>query len=1070
MNAASTAHREPFRYWAFVSYSHHDRRVARLIVKKLAKRTVPRIFRSTVSDSPATFSSLYLDEQETSVGSVLSGELQTALHSSRKLIVVCSPFAVGSKYVSREIEYFQSIGRSHDILCVIASGVPNASESGRDELECFPHPLRFASDDEGKQISVPEAERPLAAALADESDRDWQNVIEQLEGGLLGLARSEVARLKRSRLLSRLLVVVGVVTTVAAIVGGLLWSFILPHHAYAAEVTRTWGIPGPVFSFSRRESGRRPASWRFERKGAFGRIVRITLVNQEGRCPISAFDDPRVPRIRSATGDTIDIECSTIQPCGYTLTYKPDGSILSETLVDQFGNPIETLAYSASTPKLAIITEASVGCSRTPTQVEFLEIERYASGVLAGRDRKVAFKGGTEKVPRANRSFAFGRAFAYDGMGLVSEETWLDDSGRPHNSRDGFASVIYLRDVSGEVVERQHLDEIGRSSIPTKGSAYILSEPIERGYGETIRFLDDARRQTTNEGGVFGLRYRRNEQGQVTSLETIDETGSIADDGNGIAVRHVSYDAFGFPSEFTAFNSDGRPVMTESIFSANGRDDDKGVGGCFKVSIKYTKYGESRSVKCFGESGQPTLTLAGWHEYIAEHTKTGNVASETFWGVNGEPVVRVDLENADYRSTVHRSIVEWDDFGREVRRRFYRADKTYAINGQGLSGWDYEYDAQGHIAMATFIGTEGDKSASPQHGCVVLRKIHDEVGNNTRTECLDSRAKLSPGKDGVSIVNGKYDRFGRLVGVRFYNTAGKPTTDSNGVYGVSSEYDNRGRVSKRFLRNESGGLMANSDGWIGWRYHYDRAGRWVGIDRLREEGSRIALRECAKTRYDLDQFGRTVVERCLDAKDTPANWPDKQHASIHLTLDSRGNQIRHRYLDMRGRPAMDEVGAHGYSYSFDDRGRVVRLVARNPDWSPVETSEGWAFREFDFNALDLPIEERFFDLRGKPTRDTWVPIIRRQYDSLGRERIRAFFDVNRKPMLHPVSGRAMVHYEYDDMGRLIHESSLGVNGEPINFKGKGWHRVTYSRSPNGGKETQQCFAVGGSVIEPCHTD
>src|SRR5262245_3169018 len=96
----------PFKYWAFLSYSHHDKRVAKRLVAELAVKAVPRSFRDRVAGRLARLAPVFRDERDVPVAPSLEPALAEALDRSARLIVVCSPFAVASSYVAVEIKHF----------------------------------------------------------------------------------------------------------------------------------------------------------------------------------------------------------------------------------------------------------------------------------------------------------------------------------------------------------------------------------------------------------------------------------------------------------------------------------------------------------------------------------------------------------------------------------------------------------------------------------------------------------------------------------------------------------------------------------------------------------------------------------------------------------------------------------------------------------------------------------------------------------------------------------------------------------------------------------------------------
>ena len=137
----------PPKYWAFVSYSHHDSRWGRWLHRALENYRVPRrlVARSSRDGPiPARINPVFIDREELPTSSSLSGNIDAALASSRYLIVICSPHAAVSTWVNEEIIRFKKAGRADRVLCLIVSGEPNASDNPQlGELECFPRALRF---------------------------------------------------------------------------------------------------------------------------------------------------------------------------------------------------------------------------------------------------------------------------------------------------------------------------------------------------------------------------------------------------------------------------------------------------------------------------------------------------------------------------------------------------------------------------------------------------------------------------------------------------------------------------------------------------------------------------------------------------------------------------------------------------------------------------------------------------------------------------------------------------------------------------------------------------------------
>jgi len=213
---------ETDQYWAFISYSHHDKRVARWLKGALAKERIPKPFRGRTKGKKSRLEDLFLDEGSAAASHSLNEELQDALKTSRYLIVICSPFSVNSSHVNEEIAFFKAQGGEKRILCLIASGVPNATDSGNPQLECFPSALRFEVRPDGEITDIPKsiADRPLGADLGHESIAERTQAVRQLKAGILDISGDELASFGRRRFYRNAAAELGLAACVAGFSAG----------------------------------------------------------------------------------------------------------------------------------------------------------------------------------------------------------------------------------------------------------------------------------------------------------------------------------------------------------------------------------------------------------------------------------------------------------------------------------------------------------------------------------------------------------------------------------------------------------------------------------------------------------------------------------------------------------------------------------------------------------------------------------------------------------------------------------------------------------------------------------
>lgn len=192
---AEVAPGQAFRYGAFLSYSHHDKAIARKLQKQLETYRVPRrlVGRETPHGVvPARLLPVFRDRDELHAGSDLKGSVQEALSRSHWLIVVCTPDAARSPWVNREIIEFKKLHGERRVLALIAHGEPFASDKpGCEAQECFPPALRRALTPEGQPEG--EALEPIAADMRKEGDGAHRAML-KLVAGMLGVPFDDLVR------------------------------------------------------------------------------------------------------------------------------------------------------------------------------------------------------------------------------------------------------------------------------------------------------------------------------------------------------------------------------------------------------------------------------------------------------------------------------------------------------------------------------------------------------------------------------------------------------------------------------------------------------------------------------------------------------------------------------------------------------------------------------------------------------------------------------------------------------------------------------------------------------------
>lgn len=197
---------ETWRYRAFVSYSHADKRWGRWLARTLETWRVPRrlVGRETaVGRVPARLAPVFRDRDELPAGAELGEHIHRALEDSAALLVICSPAAARSRWVNDEILAYKRLGREKRILALVVAGDPKAGDGPR---QCFPPALRFRLGPDGALSDEP-AEPAAADARAEADGKSRARL--KLLAGLLGVGYDELAQREHQRHVRRLAVISG---------------------------------------------------------------------------------------------------------------------------------------------------------------------------------------------------------------------------------------------------------------------------------------------------------------------------------------------------------------------------------------------------------------------------------------------------------------------------------------------------------------------------------------------------------------------------------------------------------------------------------------------------------------------------------------------------------------------------------------------------------------------------------------------------------------------------------------------------------------------------------------------
>lgn len=215
-----------YRYRAFVTYSHEDRRWARWLMRRLERYRVPGRLAGTRGEHgeiPATLAPIFRDREELPSGGELSERIEEALRSSEALILIASPAAARSHWVNEEVKAFRKLGRDDRIFAFVIDGDPGVVEG---DGACFPPSFLQVLGEDAEPTGA--LREPLAADARDQGDGRGR-AFGKLVAGLLGISYGELERREIQRRQKRL------VAITAASLAGVVLTASLAIAAYLAR-------------------------------------------------------------------------------------------------------------------------------------------------------------------------------------------------------------------------------------------------------------------------------------------------------------------------------------------------------------------------------------------------------------------------------------------------------------------------------------------------------------------------------------------------------------------------------------------------------------------------------------------------------------------------------------------------------------------------------------------------------------------------------------------------------------------------------------------------------------------
>ena len=857
----------PYIYDAFISYRHveRDQKWASWLIEALERYRIPKALRD--KGYPARLGKIFRDEDETLASADLSDQLKEALEQSRFLIVICSAFTPRFRWVQREIEIFNELGRGDRVLALLTEGEP---------ADAFPTPLLEHYHDtqvpDGSLQTVREEREPLAADVRPRKGWSQRRVkrfaLLRLVACILGVAFDDLRRRDRERQRRWLLAWSAIAAIVCLLMGGGgvgYWDLTRAHVAYYRNLVWRWGIPEGL---SVLDGDTRSHLWSdFRLITRRGRVVEVLNENNAG----SLVDDEE-------------------GHARWVLTYGEDGQAEKIQLFDHADHPMgEEELRREPTGGLIVSFERS-NIPKAQEALQNLIIDPLSEGATDS--------GGKSEITR--------HELAFDGRGFVSERRYQDSWGTPRRDGQGSFGQKFEYSPDGLVLHRAEIADDGRE-VTLKNGVRAVAFAYDRN-GDRVRqtILGYNGQPIDGPDGYAYYTVERDHWGNDITTSYYASNGERALHKEGYSRFATVYDAHGDAIEATFYGIDDRPTVRKD--------------GIARLTLAYDAHGNVIARAYFGTDGKPTLYKDGYARIAVAYDARGNVTEEAYFGTSSEPILSKD--------GFARATIAYDARGNPIEEARFGIDGRPILSKNGIARVTRAYDARGNRIEVANFGTDG-KPILSKNGIARFTLVYDARGNVAEGSAFGIDGKPTPAMDGYAHFTKTYDTRSNLIEEAFFGIDAKPTLSNNGYARFNAAFDARGNRIEVMYFGTDGKPTSNKDEYARFTQAYDSRGNGIEIAYFGIDGQpTLSKNGYARFTDAYDSRGNLIEEAYFGIDGQPILSKDGV-ARLTRAYDARGNVTEEIGRGIDGDLILTglvrNVPAH-FKYDYDTRDRLIRTT------------------------------------------------------------------------------------------------------------------------------------------------
>jgi hypothetical protein len=719
-----------FRYYAFISYSRKDERIARWLQKKLESYRLPAVLQKQYDHVPQKMR-VFRDRTDISCGGSVEEALSQELRASRKLIVISSPHSASSEYVEYEIASFLKLGRSTaDILPFIVDGEIDASNPERDCYTPTLHRLNMNGADAVREGRSTAFVRLLASLLEIKYD-DIKK-------------REQMRRNRKIALLSA-------AATLLLCLAVALLRFSVPHTEYYADYATCRGIPKGIGRLGMAQVAARAEH--YEITYQFNKPMKLMRANS-ARVPYDnndVLEKQNRPKIAEYTYQnkyslSADIRKWNLREAVYTynsndmvdglreykvlLAYSGNDADSDSSVIDFYYATGDRLPKSLSNNFLSPASMFYSDASQIIVDNDIFELTHYSPELSFLEQTSAIFRFKVAYDKNGNdasvRFFNANNQPASDSNGIGGYHCDYDDYGRPLKVYfdydeimvDQVGAVEYGYDDGGRLVDVKYVgrdtDDKGNVAVMNKFRLFAEKKLSYDGTGnvQSVRWLDAAEKPVYAEPlqcAAISIRYDKRGFELEERYELENGTSSHKE---GITRSVCTCSPHGLPADVKQYMGESCVMETKTTYDADDRDTENLILGGDGAQIQryVTEYSlkEGNTVeKLSVYKADNTLQNTKYSYY----DKYGRHVEDRLEAEGNKPLTG----KIDYKGN-NRSI------------SFLLDDKNLGVVWAGYARAEFTYDNNGNLVFAVFRNAAGELTDNNLFGFAKYQAAYSPKG------------------------------------------------------------------------------------------------------------------------------------------------------------------------------------------------------------------------------------------------------------------------------------------------------------------------------------------------------